>query len=188
MPYNQNIPTGTGIPRYEYQGIASNFLALNTDFAVDHIPYTADEDMGEHKKVTFNDVAADPGLGFPKTSSYTKIVTVGAVDYYELFFETSRDPGANIVRQLTGIDPVVVGSNYSMMTPWGARIAWGTCAMGPAGVAVAFSVAFASVQCLILSTNSNNPNHSSTYSGLGVAGFTAWCTNNLTGSYIAIGT
>jgi len=190
MVYYSGIPAATDKPSQSQAQFAANFTDLNTVFGIDHVNFTAAINRGEHTKVTYTNVlGADPGLAYPKGSAYTKAVVIGGVNYAELFFETSRSVGANIVRQLTGIVPVVGGApgpGASIMTPWGIRIACGTFGGSAAGIPNTFAVNFNTILSLVLTTDSNT--RYASYTALAVTGFTAWSVGAVTGSYIAIGT
>lgn len=74
MTYTLGIPAGNLSPAAQQADLATNTDLANTYFGVDHVAYTAAADQGEHAKVTFNNVQADPALAAPKAQLYTKTV------------------------------------------------------------------------------------------------------------------
>ena len=74
MTYTLGIPAANLSPAAQQADLATNSDLANTFFGVDHVAYTAAADQGEHAKVTFNNVQADPALAAPKAQLYTKTV------------------------------------------------------------------------------------------------------------------
>ena len=74
MTYTLGIPAANLSPAAQQADLATNSDLANTFFGVDHVAYTAAADQGEHVKVTFNNVQADPALAAPKAQLYTKTV------------------------------------------------------------------------------------------------------------------
>lgn len=74
MTYTLGIPAANLSPAAQQADLATNTDLANTFFGVDHVAYTAAADQGEHAKVTFNNVQADPALAAPKAQLYTKTV------------------------------------------------------------------------------------------------------------------
>ena len=74
MTYTLGIPAANLSPAAQQADLATNTDLANTFFGVDHVAFTAAADQGEHAKVTFNNVQADPALAAPKAQLYTKTV------------------------------------------------------------------------------------------------------------------
>lgn len=184
MVYYPNIPQSGDRPSQSQAQILSNFSDLDTVFNDNHIGFSQPEDRGEHRKVTFNDVIADPGDPDPKATLYIKTIAGDS----ELFFENYDNAAvANLVRQLTGIVPVNVGTDYSIDSPWGLQFRFGTFLGNAGGVAVAFAAPFTTAAYCIVLTASSTTARMTSYAGLGVAGFTGYVNFPSTVSYIAFG-
>lgn len=74
MTYTLGIPAANLSPAAQQADLATNSDLANTFFGIDHVAYTAAADQGEHVKVTFNNVQADPVIAAPKAQLYTKTV------------------------------------------------------------------------------------------------------------------
>lgn len=186
MVYFANIPQATDKPSQSQAQIASNFSDLDTVFNDNHIGFSQADDRGEHRKVTFNSIIADPAEADPKATLYTK--TIGGDS--ELFYEKyDNAAAANLVSQMTGIATTNTGTNYSFDPPWDLEIRFGTFVCATAGTAVTFDTAFTTAAyCLFLTAQANNGSRNAAYQTLTVNGFTGYSTNNgLIISYIAIG-
>lgn len=129
MTFNPNIPQLSDRPAISVGQFQANWNKLNNDFNVDHIAFTASSGNGEHTKVTFNNVIADPGLVNPKASLYIKTVAGDS----ELFFQKYHVATlSNITRQMTNLTRVFFanggtagGTGEYIDTPWGLRFIWG---------------------------------------------------------------
>lgn len=159
MVYFPNIPQGTDKPSQSYVQIASNFTDLDTVFNNNHIGFSQPQDRGEHRRVTFNSVIADPGAANPKANLYIK--TAGGSS--QLFFENFNNAlGANVQRQMTNLTIVNAGTNHGVTLPSGIILNWGNgvCAGGIATVtfAVAYTVGTVAfpVVCGLANSASNN--------------------------------
>lgn len=122
MSYSPNIPQANDDPRQSQAEILANFGKLNTDFQINHRPFTASPsgNRGFHTQIQFpTGLGADPNLADPFSSLYPKLVTGIA----ELFFQ--NDSTAADVFQLTNLPVTTVGTNYSIMTPWNIQINFG---------------------------------------------------------------
>lgn len=129
MVYDPSIPQSGDRPSVSQAQLLNNFTELNTVFNIDHVAFNATSDRGEHLQVTLNSTVADPGLGDPKVSLYTKTIAGDS----ELFFEKfDNGAAANLVQQMTNLPTTTAanagtaGGNISYIdTPWGFRILWG---------------------------------------------------------------
>lgn len=117
MPYHPTIPQATDDPSNSQADILQNFMKINADFAVNHVPLTDGGNQGQHTKV-FIPVplayTADPNLVPNQTSLYVKTAALGT---NELFFQNGNLPNPSTflptiglnVRQLTNL-PVMNGT------------------------------------------------------------------------------
>lgn len=190
MVYLNNIPQPGDSPATQSQAdLLENFAQIDSQYgtAGDHVAFTAGADNGMHKQVTLNGVIADPGLADPRASLYLKTVAGDS----ELFFEKFDNAAvANLVQQMTNLTITSVGTDRSITTPWGIIIKFGVSFAMVAGQAITFAGgAFPNnAYCVVMTSNETNANRTVSYNALGVAGFTAYGTNNnLFFSYIAIG-
>ena len=162
MSYNAGIPQPTDTLSNSQPSILTNFSQLDALFGVDHVKYSDPTiaNRGRHLKVTFNGVAADPGLASPIASLYTKTVSGKS----QLFFQNDT-LAANIV-QLTEL-PITQWtnggsaggtlSNYTIDTPWGMRIYVGKTNSKSGGpFAVTFPTALATAQYFWMVAPSNS--------------------------------
>jgi len=129
MTFNPNVPLLTDRPANSVSDFQQNWNKLNNDFNVDHIQFTATTGNGEHRKVTFNSVIADPGLAAPKASLYIKTVAGDSELFYQNF---DVGGGVNVTRQMTNLTRnafanggTAGGTGEYVDTPWGGRIIWG---------------------------------------------------------------
>jgi len=121
MTFLPGIPLPGDKPSQSQGQLRNNFTALNTVFAEDHLAFNA-VNAGEHKKITFNSVIADPGLADPKCSLYIKTIAGDS----ELFFENFDVGGAtNVVRQVSNITRTTVGSLNAIRNVSGVINTWG---------------------------------------------------------------
>lgn len=114
MPYHPNIPLSTDDPTASQQDLLENFGKVNTDFSVNHVPFTDGARNGQHTKVFFSQSLpfnGDPDLTPNQTSVYTKMAQSAPLGVFtttnELCFQNSATPG--IYDQLTNL-PIFNGS------------------------------------------------------------------------------
>ncbi len=75
MAYHPNIPRANDNPTVSQGQLLDNFGTLNTDFAINHVPFTAGGNAGFHTKVQFTDVlVADPVVTGTQSAVYPKLV------------------------------------------------------------------------------------------------------------------
>jgi hypothetical protein len=192
MVYLPNIPQPTDDPATQSQAqFLENFQQLDTQFGFDHIAFSAGADNGEHVKVTFNDVSADPGLASPKASCYTKADAGGSTQlFYENFDVVA---GANVRRQLTNLTVTQAGTNYGITTPWGLIQNWGSITSNAnTPVAATFAVPFtSSVHSITVSAVSDNGTGRSAVVSSGSVGLNTFSVRSTNGGmlvyYYAIG-
>lgn len=135
--------------------LKNNFTDLNNILGHDHVqPQPAipaeNDNKGEHRQVTFFDVAADPILGalnFPASLLYTKHQGIAPNRTTQLFFATENEPAADrVIGQLTGITPTntALTTNYGMKLPSGLIVNWGfgTCSDPGNLITTAYAVPF----------------------------------------------
>jgi len=97
MVYDPSIPQPDDDPNTKSQAdLLENFTQLNAQFGIDHITFNngVAADEGEHTKISLNDVQADPGLAFPKSSIYTKHVGAAPDRFTSLYFEADPENAA----------------------------------------------------------------------------------------------
>ncbi len=115
MAYQPNIPAATDAISQSQVDLQANFQQLNVGFAIDHNAYDA-ASPGQHKKVLFTNVAADPAIVNPAGQLYTKSVT-GVI---EAFFSNGTT-----VTQLTGLPQTLAGKG-TLTLGGGLIFKWGT--------------------------------------------------------------
>jgi hypothetical protein len=136
MTVNINMPKPTDRPSASVGEFVMNWTGMNSFFGIDHIPFNATKDNGEHKKVTFNDVAVDPLIGtlkYPKSELYTKHNPATGTNVF--FAANNSTDAVQTIRQLTNLVATtyaqtgqVGGTTSYIDTPWGIRMFWGTTA------------------------------------------------------------
>lgn len=101
MSYHPNIPQANDDPSVSQGDLLDNFMKLNSDFSVNHIPFTAGGNKGFHTLVQFPTIQnADPAVVGLESAVYPKL---GPADP-QLFFNN-----LNNVFQLTDL-PIVNGT------------------------------------------------------------------------------
>ena len=101
MSYHPNIPQANDDPSVSQGDMLDNFTKLNSDFSVNHVPFTAGGNKGFHTLVQFPTVqATDPAVAGTSSVLYPK---AGPTDT-ELFFRN-----VNNIFQLTNL-PAVNGT------------------------------------------------------------------------------
>jgi len=114
MPYHPTIPQAGDDPSNSQQDLLDNFGAINTDFSINHVPFTSGTLNGYHSKVYFyKPLSADPNLASPISTLYSKSVS----GLTQLFFQNGSL--ASNVFQLTDIPFTTSGTNWGFNTPWG---------------------------------------------------------------------
>src|SRR5574340_1090039 len=116
MSYHPTIPQPNDDPSVSQGQLLDNFGKLNSDFSVNHVPFTAGANNGFHTLVQFPTVqSSDPAVSGQQSVVYPK---AGPVDP-ELFFRN-----INNIFQLTNlpfvngtITNVVVGANGRVTSP-----------------------------------------------------------------------
>ncbi len=98
MSYHPNIPQANDDPSISQGDMLDNFIKLNSDFSVNHVPFTSGGNKGFHTLVQYPTVqATDPAVTGLESVVYPKL---GPVDP-ELFFRN-----ANNIFQLTNLQIV----------------------------------------------------------------------------------
>jgi hypothetical protein len=105
MTYNPATPQVNDDPTVSQAQLLANFGVLNTDFNVNHIPFTQSFNPGLHTQINFPvPLILDPDLASPQSSVYPK--NSPQTNTNELFFQNNSTLAA--VRQLTNL-PIVNG-------------------------------------------------------------------------------
>lgn len=113
MSYHPNIPQANDDPSVSQGDLLDNFTKLNTDFSVNHIPFTAGGNKGFHTLVQFPTVQnADPTVVGLESAVYPK---AGPIDP-QLFFNN-----LNNVFQLTDL-PAVNGTITNVIPGANGRV------------------------------------------------------------------
>ncbi len=101
MSYHPNIPQANDDPSISQGDLLDNFIKLNSDFSVNHVPFTSGGNKGFHTLVQFPTVQAnDPAVSGLESVLYPK---AGPTDS-ELFFRN-----VNSISQMTNL-PIVNGT------------------------------------------------------------------------------
>ena len=189
MVYYNNIPAGASRPTASAGQFRSNFTDLDAVFNENHIGFSQTEDRGEHRKVTFNNVIADPAEGDPKASLYTKTIAGDS----ELFFENYDNATAvNIVRQLTNLNitnlgnpGTAAGTLYRIDLPINVTIYCGVTNAFSGGRTMIFPAAYTIIYASLATANDVNPQNIASQNGL--ANLTLRTANSVQVSWFAIG-
>jgi len=70
MTYNASIPQATDDPTQSQAQFLANFGILNTDFSVNHQPFTSGNNPGLHTQIQFPADISDPTYGTTIISLY----------------------------------------------------------------------------------------------------------------------
>lgn len=126
MTYNASIPQATDDPTISQGQLLTNFGVLNTDFSVNHQPFTSGNNPGLHTQINFPiALSGDPGLTSPQSSIYPK--TSGGNT--QLFYQNDSSSSYPTVVQLTGLPIVTTTSGatgYGFQSPWGLIFNFGS--------------------------------------------------------------
>lgn len=113
MSYHANIPQANDDPSVSQGQLLDNFGKLNSDFSVNHVPFTAGSNNGFHTLVQFPTVQpSDPAVSGQQSVIYPK---AGPIDP-ELFFRN-----INAIAQLTHL-PVVNGTITNVVVGANGRV------------------------------------------------------------------
>jgi len=122
VSYHPSIPQATDDPSISQGQLLDNFGKLNTDFAVNHVAFTAGGNNGFHKLVQFTNVlAADPSVSGVQSAVYTKTVNSAP----QLFFNNSTNVypltglafvNGTITAVVTGADTMVTSNGHNLST------------------------------------------------------------------------
>ena len=130
--YNAGIPQPTDNLSTSQSQMLTNFGVLNTLYSNDHYPWTDATNVGKHKQVTLNNVAAPGAQINPASIIYTKAVSTIS----ELFFRNSSTTGVQITNGTdaiwkggttiaSGVVGVTASVDGSMRLPNGIIMNWG---------------------------------------------------------------
>jgi len=189
MVYYNNIPQSGDKPSQSQSQLASNFADLDTVFNDNHIGFSQASDRGEHRKVTFNSVIADPAESDPKTSLYIKTVAGDSELFYEKYDNAAA---ANLVQQLTNLSITNLvnggtagGSLYRIDSPLGFTIYCGTTNSFSGNRTVVFPSAYTTNLATQATAEDANVQKTSTTTTL--TGLTLRTENNVKVNWLAIG-
>ncbi len=113
MSYHPNIPQANDDPSVSQGDMLDNFIKLNSDFSVNHVPFTSGGNRGFHTLVQFPTVqASDPAVSGLESVVYPK---AGPTDS-ELFFRN-----VNSISQMTNL-PVVNGTITNVIPGANGRV------------------------------------------------------------------
>lgn len=113
MSYHPNIPQSNDDPSVSQGDMLDNFMKLNSDFAINHLPFTSGGNRGFHTLVQFPTVqASDPTVTGLESALYP---LAGPTDS-ELFFRN-----VNSISQLTNL-PIVNGTITNVIPGANGRV------------------------------------------------------------------
>lgn len=113
MSYHPNIPQANDDPSVSQGQLLDNFSKLNSDFAVNHVPFTSGANRGFHTQVQFPTVlSTDPAVSGQQSVVYPKAAPVDP----ELFFRN-----VNNIFQLTNL-PYVNGTITNVVPGGNGRV------------------------------------------------------------------
>jgi hypothetical protein len=118
MTYQPNIPASIDIISASQSDLQNNFTALNTQYAVDHVTFTAASDNGKHKKSTYIEQGADPTTAANEGAIYSKESSLTSDT--QLFFR--RESNGTAI-EMTGL---LAATNGWTRLPSGILLKWGT--------------------------------------------------------------
>ena len=87
MSYNPNIPVATDFRAVSQRQILSNFQAIASAWLENHVPLTANKDVGKHEVLTLRAQGGDPATTADQSAIYNKLV--GGVP--QLFFRPNTN-------------------------------------------------------------------------------------------------
>lgn len=149
MTFNASIPQAGDNPTISQGQLLTNFSVLNTDFSVNHQPFTSGNNPGLHTQIQFPADIADPSLTAPQSSLYIK--TSGST--HELFYQNNNSTSYPALVQLTGL-PIVTSTpgatGYGFQSPWGLIFNFGTVPSNNATLPITFQVPFINSPPIIL--------------------------------------
>ena len=183
MPYDTSIPKTGSNGSADYSAMQGNYLQIQNSFSIDHESLGNSGALeGFHKKTTFAAPIGDPGQMAPVASLYTKTVS----GLSQLFFQNGA-LAANVA-QLTG-NSVLTASEYTVVTPWGLTLKFGSSTASPAGIAHTFATNFATAAAGMTITVQNAGSMANAVVITGANAFTAYCASGTqTIYYVAWGT
>lgn len=72
MSYTPGIPNANDLISQSQSQIRTNFVQLNSQFSVDHVPFDAGTNNGKHEKVTLLEQVSDPTTAADEMAIYVK--------------------------------------------------------------------------------------------------------------------
>jgi hypothetical protein len=155
MTYSPTTPTGTVPLNQDYVNLQTNFQVLDTDFGINHIPFSQTPNKGKHTFIQLPNTtlaAINASSGGPLVvgdeTLYSKAFVQG-----ELAF-TRGNSGVEI--QLTGPGNPVAAATGSTFLAGGIILQWGTVSFaGTGNYPVSFSPTFGTVFTVIGSGQTN---------------------------------
>lgn len=111
MTFDPTSPTASQLFSVSQPIIRDNFTKSNTDFGIDHLPFTtgAGAGNGQHKKITLNNVQADPVLLYPQSQIYDKnfgTAGPGPGLNHELYYSDTRELSPQLVKVIPTIKAI----------------------------------------------------------------------------------
>lgn len=177
MPYQPGIPTGTVNLDVDYQNLQNNFQELDTQFGVDHVPFSNTGGIppnGYHTNVhlnPFSTTVTNPPNNYVPSVSIPQGIPSATTGYGQLFSSQVNDGyaadeslywlsgGGRLFTLTRNISPMAANNGYTCI-PGGFIMIWGivSVALGPVAVnfastsGIAFNNACFNVSLTMIST------------------------------------
>lgn len=156
MPYQPGVPTGTVNLNVDYQNLQTNFQELDTQFGVDHVPFSNTGGIppnGYHTNIhlnPFSTTVTNPPNNYVRSTAKPQGVPSATPGYGQLFSCQVNDGytgdeslywisgGARLIPLTRNISPVAANNGYTFL-PGGFVMIWGIVNISLAPAVVNFS-------------------------------------------------
>lgn len=140
-PFNPNIPAANNRPSDDQPDMLTNNSSTASLIAEDHVGFNT-SNGGKHKQVRFQANISAPSIAGIVSALFANV----GPTLSELFFVNSSK-----TVQLTGLPIGTTGTNYSIVSPWGITLNFGSKSTGGSGsYTVNFQTAVAAVYSIQL--------------------------------------
>lgn len=182
ITYTPGTPNATDPIPSTQQPIQNNFLSLNQQFGVDHLPLTSSTPYGYHNKATLVQQSAAPTAVSLADILYT--ISAGTPAKTELYMLRSSGDGGAAIQLTDFAGGPVINNPGSTFLPGGIILNWGTVSATTSGATATFASAFPNIcwgVVISVDTSTSNPSGNVAYvtSGdISKTGFKAWVTSS----------
>lgn len=156
MAYTPGIPNSTDVISQSQSQIRTNFVELNSQFAIDHVAFNAGSDNGKHKKSTYIEQASDPNPSPNECALYSK----ESSSVTELFFQ--RENSGSVIQMTIG-DPIAASTGQTFL-PGGIILKWSSSTITSNNQLFNFSTPFPNNCFGVVAINSGSGSNTSYFS------------------------